>query len=874
MTIKTRSKIKLAISLAIASMSLIALSGCDASKSDSSSKNSPQQQLTQFANGLQLHYQHLDNRNDKHCSKKKAGGHCLKARLTLTPDVELSGYDWQIYFSHLRIIQSEDSTEFNIEHINGNLHRLTPTEQFTGFSEGQKKIINLRANHWQVLESDILPNYYIVSGDLKPVVIPSSKISTKQMLGLESNDFIESFDDTEKQFIRSSTDNTQWATAAVLYQNNSDTRIDVRENYRSIPSVKHAEFAKEAATVRLQKGINVDFSDIEKASVAAALMRLQRLGVEESKQGLPVSLSIKANNETAKGSYQLVIHERGIVINGNDLEGVNNGLSTIASMMSLDDHSLPVVRITDEPRYEYRGMHIDVARNFHSKELILKLLEQMAAFKFNKLHLHLADDEGWRLEIPGLEELTEVGAKRCHDLSEQHCLLPVLASGPDENSDVNGYFTIAQYKEILQAASARQIQVIPSFDMPGHARAAVVAMEARYNKYMAQEDTVKAEQFRLKDPEDTTQYRSVQYYNDNTINVCMDSTYAFVEKVISEVQQIHKDANHPLDMYHIGADETAGAWLESPICADLVAKDDGIDSIKDMNRIFIQKVSNILTEKGIATASWNDGLENLESLDMDIMPYSYNWAPQFWSAYKSAHLHANRGWPVIITSPDVTYFDVPHEADPKEPGNYWPSRHVNSRKIFDFMPDNLPVHAQIWRNNEENPFAINDKNGLLPGVKFKGIQGQLWSELVRSDEQVEYMVFPRLIALAERAWHKAQWETPYQANIGKIDQHSKVFNTAEQRQYDWQAFANTMPKAMAKLDKFDIYYRIPTVGAIVKDGLLSTNIIFPGLPTEYRLNNQGWQTYKHPITVQDSDKIEVRARSADGKRSGRILTVQ
>ena len=143
---------------------------------------------------------------------------------------------------------------------------------------------------------------------------------------------------------------------------------------------------------------------------------------------------------------------------------------------------LAQLSIQDAPRFDYRGVMVDVARNFHSKDAILATLDQMAAYKMNKLHLHLTDDEGWRLEIPGLPELTEVGSNRCFDLEEKSCLLPQLGSGSTSDNFGSGYFSKADYVEILKYAKARNIEVIPEIDMPAHARAAVISMEARYNR--------------------------------------------------------------------------------------------------------------------------------------------------------------------------------------------------------------------------------------------------------------------------------------------------------------------------------------------------------------------------------------------------------
>ncbi|MDZ7822026.1 MAG: family 20 glycosylhydrolase [Candidatus Marinimicrobia bacterium] len=148
---------------------------------------------------------------------------------------------------------------------------------------------------------------------------------------------------------------------------------------------------------------------------------------------------------------------------------------------------LPRIVIEDGPRSPYRGMHLDVSRSFHDKKHVLRFLELLAGYKFNKLHFHITDDEGWRIEIPDLPELTEVGAFRGHTEDEKDHLQPALGSGPSpdpENSSGSGYYSREDFIEILKSAKSRHIEVIPEIDMPGHIRSAVKAMEARYDTYM------------------------------------------------------------------------------------------------------------------------------------------------------------------------------------------------------------------------------------------------------------------------------------------------------------------------------------------------------------------------------------------------------
>merc|ERR1712227_54246 len=148
--------------------------------------------------------------------------------------------------------------------------------------------------------------------------------------------------------------------------------------------------------------------------------------------------------------------------------GIFYALQTLFIISKVNPGSLPSGHLQDCPRYGYRGLMLDVSRNFHDKNTILKTLDQMARYKLNKLHLHLTDDEGWRLEMPGLPELTQVGGKRLHCSTDETCVLPQLGSDPvNDTAPGSGYYTVAEYKEILQYAKDRHITVLPEFDMPG-----------------------------------------------------------------------------------------------------------------------------------------------------------------------------------------------------------------------------------------------------------------------------------------------------------------------------------------------------------------------------------------------------------------------
>lgn len=847
--------------------------------------------LDAMAQTLQVNYEILANRGDGHCQMSgidwpddqkhkdntSGPGNCFEAVISLTSPKAIDDANWAIYFSQTDPLMRAASGEFNVEHINGDLHKITPNGRFTGFKAGQAKTVSFIVQGINLTEAKIMPNYYVAleRGQAQARVIDSTRLQTDPETGLEVRPYHTPLENYAKQFKHSKKDQTPLATAEFLYRQNADiSSVPNAPATRILPTPVSMNLAQ--GQLDISAGFNYKIYGVGTERLQAAIARIESLGVHTSSKGLPVQVRVSASEQPDFGSYRLAVHDSGITVRAADAAGAFYGLQSLASLINPGQSVLTQLRVSDAPRYDYRGMHVDVARNFRSKQMILDLLDQMAAYKLNVLHLHMGEDEGWRLEIDGLPELTEVGSRRCHDPKEDTCLLMQLGSGIEEGQAVDGFYSKADYIELIKAAEARHIQVIPSFDMPGHSRAVIKAMEARYRKYMALGEPAKAEQYLLSDLNDKTEYLSIQFYKDNTINACMESPYAFLGKVIDEVKILHEQAGQPLTRYHIGADETAGAWVDSPICKDFLANNAyGVKEAKDLGPYFIERVAQLLSEKGIETAGWSDGLSHTDFDRMPAKVQSNIWDVLPWAGVAEANRQANHGWDVVLSTPDALYFDFPYQADPKEGGYYWASRHINTRKTFNFMPGNLPAMAEIYRDREELGFTIKDTDPLKPGISWAGISGQLWSETLRSDDATEYMVFPRLLALAERAWHKPSWELPYNANGAAYGPSSNQFNDQlrRARDADFNSFATVVgEREMAKLDLAKIRYRVPTPGAIIDQGMLRMNINFPGLALEYKEQGKGWQSYQGAVSV--SGEVEVRARSADGQRASRSLWLQ
>ncbi|HFT5239599.1 TPA: beta-N-acetylhexosaminidase [Yersinia enterocolitica] len=862
------------------------------------------QQLVDQLSTLKVNYKILDNRageNGVDCAKLGADwASCNKVLITLTnTGDEIKGQDWAIYFHSIRQILAVDNDQFRITHLTGDLHKIEPTAKFAGFPANQAVEIPITGEYWQLFATDFMPRWYATSGDAKPKVLKSTDTE-------DINEYLTQF--TGDQWKRTKDDNNVLMTPESRFVKNEAVKTLTAANLRGqiIPTPMDVKVYPQ--DVNLSQGVALDLSALPQPAAEVVQQRFELLGLKPNAAGFPIKTSIQPakfkGDLAVSGAYELKIGEKGAQVIGFDPTGVFYGLQSILSLVPTDgSQKIATLDAKDAPRFDYRGVFLDVGRNFKTKDAVLRLLDQMAAYKLNKFHFHLSDDEGWRIEIPGLPELTEVGSKRCHDLTENTCLLPQLGSGPDSNNLGSGHFTRADYIDILKYAKARQIDVIPEIDMPAHARAAVVSMEARYNNLMKQGKEKEANEFRLLDPTDDSNTTSVQFYERKSyLNPCLDSSKRFVDKVIGEMAQMHKEAGMPLTTWHFGGDEAKnirlGAgfqdkngpiepgkgiidksvedkpWAKSQVCQDMV-KQGKIQDVEHLSSHFAIEVSKLVNAHGIERMqAWQDGLKDAkDAKDFATKRVGVNfWDTLFWGGADAINDWANKGYEVVASNPDYVYFDMPYEVNPNERGYYWATRFSDEAKVFSFAPNNMPQNAETSVDRDGNHFsAKSDKP--WPGVH--GISGQSWNETVRTDEQMEYMIFPRVLPLAERAWHRAPWEQDYQAGreyIGGETHHvdTKALST------DWQRFANIMgQRELAKLDKAGIAYRLPVPGARVVAGQLEANISLPGLNIEYSTDGgQHWQQYDAKVQPKVSGDVLIRSTSSDGKRSSRAEPVK
>lgn len=491
---------------------------------------------------------------------------------------------------------------------------------------------------------------------------------------------------------------------------------------------------------------------------------------------------------------------------------------------------LEAVSIRDYPDLAYRGQMIDIARNFTAPENLKKLVDIFASYKLNVLHFHFCDDEAWRLEIPGLEELTAVGSRRGHTTDESQCLYPCYDGGydPDAKTVGNGYYSREEFIDLLKYAAERHVRIVPEIESPGHARAAIVSMKARYNKYF-ETDPGKATEYILSEPEDTSRYVSVQYYTDNLMNVALPSTYRFMEKVIQELNAMYQEAGLSLSTVHLGGDEVPrGVWMGSPKCQELM-KEKGMTKAHDLSEYFITQMADVMQKNGLKFSGWQEvALGHTEEAHQQLRGqaagvYCWNTVP---GSDEVVYQTANNGYPVILCNVGNFYMDMAYNGHPDERGLDW-GGYVDESVSFSMLP--FSIYRSLRVDMAGNPIDLNNaekgKTALTEiGKKhIMGVQGQLFAETIRSFDGVEYLLFPKILGLAERGWNAHPvWE-----NLSGV-REQQAFNQALALYYE-----KISKSEMPYWAKHGINFRLPQPGLLVKDGNLYANVAIDGAEIRY-----------------------------------------
>ena len=435
---------------------------------------------------------------------------------------------------------------------------------------------------------------------------------------------------------------------------------------------------------------------------------------------LKLIYTIRADN-----GYSLLINPKQIKITASSSEGVFYALQSLRQLLPSTienkpggSYKIPAVSIQDAPQYNWRGLHLDVSRHFFAMDYLYKLVDRMSLYKFNKLHLHLTDDQGWRIEIKKYPLLTSQGAWRSLNNQDSGCMKlakdnpdftidPRFIKNKEGKTSYGGFYTQVEMKAFVAYAAKKHIDIIPEIDMPGHMMAAIHA----YPYLSCSGGSTWGELF--------------------STPICpgKESTYQFAQDVFSEIMDIF-----PSEYIHLGADEVdQKAWANSPDCQELM-KREGIKTLPELQSYFVRRMEQFFISKGRKLIGWDEILEGGVTPTANVM-YWRSWVPD-------APIHAAKlGNKVIMSPGNPLYFD--NAPDPQSLYNIY---------HFDVVPKALTAEE---------------------GKAIIGAQANLWSEYVPSEARADYLYFPRMISLSERLWSAnrdyASFQQRLATQFGRLD---------------------------------------------------------------------------------------------------------
>ena len=549
-----------------------------------------------------------------------------------------------------------------------------------------------------------------------------------------------------------------------------------------------------------------DYTPVD-LTVFDMIPRLKSVEIAESSATVPDDIPIDMVEGKCPGWYRITLGDDPKV-EAADQDGAYYATVTLDNIRrnargsvgepveSTEPVKVPAAVIEDWPDLPYRGLMLDVSRNFTTKENLLKLIDLLAHYKVNRLHLHFGDDEGWRVEMDGLPELTSYGAyrgipvlKEDGTIEEPDALMPTYCLTPDRNDTQttgNGFYTRADYIDILQYADAHRMLVIPEFDIPGHSRAAVKSMAYRIR-------TTGDKTYQLQDPDDTSEYNSAQDYCDNVIDVSLPSTYVFIEKVFDDIIALYAEAGVPLEAVHIGGDEVPdGSWEGSPSCKALMEAN-GWTDVAMLKDYFTNRVLDIAEAKGVKVAGWQEIAQHLQPATYERIKKNLAFT-NFWAVSRGretiGYTFANDGIPVVLSNSSNTYFDLAYNWSKTERGHSW-AGFIDERRSFSFLPFDL--YKSVRWDDKGRPTdlvtASDGKPALTPEGKpyILGVQGQLWSETLRNFDHVTYYLFPKAVGLFERGWNAAPaWaETTRPDDPAFVADFDRFFTIVAEREYPY-----------------------------------------------------------------------------------------
>ncbi|WP_395626350.1 beta-N-acetylhexosaminidase [Daejeonella sp.] len=457
-----------------------------------------------------------------------------------------------------------------------------------------------------------------------------------------------------------------------------------------------------------------------------------------------INLTINDSYDSKLGNegYHLNVTVFGVNITANKPAGLFYGVQTLMQLLPKEIESkqlikhvnwqIPVVDITDYPKLGWRGLMFDVARHFFTKEEVKQYIDAMAKYKYNILHLHLTDDEGWRIEIKGFPKLTEVGAWNVKRIGEFGDFIPPK---PDEPRNYGGFYTQEDIKELVLYAKDRFIDILPEVDVPGHSLAAIAS-------YPELSCTPEAINYKVRSGEKIMDWSGgapPKALIDNTLCPANELVYSFMDTVITQLAQLF-----PFEYIHVGGDEAPiNFWQKNQQIKDLMLRE-GIKDITKVQGYFTRRIEKIVESKGKKMMAWDEVLEGGVSPTTAVMS---------WRGMKYGIEAAQNKHEVVMSPTTYAYLDYMQSDVISEPRVY---ASLRLNKTYEFEP--IP--------NDVDPKYI------------KGGQANLWTEQVYNIRQAEYMTWPRGLAIAESVW-SAKDKKNWPDFISRVEEHFKRFEVSE-----------------------------------------------------------------------------------------------
>lgn len=517
-----------------------------------------------------------------------------------------------------------------------------------------------------------------------------------------------------------------------------------------IPEPVSYEASNKGFTLSKEVNLAIYSDDEQTAKYAQQLSDyLKKSGVNVMTQINPAGLKngIRITNNKAESlgeeGYTLEVGKDAIVLNSNTASGVFNGIQSIKQLMPKEfemegyqlGSSVEIAgcKITDYPRFEWRGLMLDVSRHFFSVEDVKAFINKMAAYKYNVFHWHLTDDEGWRIEIKSLPKLTEVGAWRVERYGRFGDTRPYPKEG--EKATYGGFYTQEQMKEIIQYAADRNVTIVPEIDVPGHS----MALLAAYPEL----STLREPKFVNPGSKFAEWYDNgtFEMLIENTLNPADEAVYEFLDKVFTEVAELF-----PSEYIHMGGDECYKGFWERSEEVQKFMKKKKIKDAHDLQSYFVARVEKIISSKGKKMIGWDEILEGND------LPK--NAAVMSWRGMKGGIEAAKEGHKVVMSPTTFAYLDYT-QGDHSEENIIYADLSLETSYSFEPIPDEI------------------DSNLILGG------QGNLWTEVIPNLPYAYYMTYPRALAISETLWspkEKKDWKNFMQ----KTEVHFERFDAADE----------------------------------------------------------------------------------------------